>query len=70
MKARRLRLFAASMKMSKRFCDYSHYQLTIWDRVVIYFSTIEWVRSLSGKPVPIIRGKKWTYYFAPVQRAA
>jgi hypothetical protein len=62
-KVRRLRLFRPSMKISTRQGDYSHQQLTRWDRFWLFFQGHEWLRPSAGKPTPIVRTKKWTFYF-------
>lgn len=69
-KARNLKLFTATIKMSYRYCDWSHYKITWWDRIIIWFSDYEWIRSPSGKPEPIIRTKRWKYRFTSNQRLA
>ncbi len=66
MKARNLYFFAPSMKMSRRYCDYSHHPLTILDRIVLYFATVEWIRTPSGKVEPFVGRKRWRYYFRRV----
>lgn len=66
MKARRLRFHVPSMKMSKRESDYSHYRLTLLDRLTLPFRSVRWVRRPSGKPTPIAESRRWTFYFKEI----
>jgi len=63
MKARRLKLFKPGFKMENRECNWAHYPINLWDRIVIWFSDYYWVRSPSGKPFPSVKTKRWTYSF-------
>jgi len=57
------RLWYPSMKISTRTNDYSHQPLSVMDYIILRFSNYSWIKSPSGKPSPIVKTKRYTYYF-------
>lgn len=64
--ARRLRVFRPAFKISTRECDWSHQPLTLADRVRLWFAAVEWIRPF-GRPEPVVRTARYTYYFVRTQ---
>ncbi len=65
MRVRSLRFWQPGIKTSQRYCDWSHYPLSLWDRVTLPFRQVTWVRPF-GRPEPVVRLRRWTIHFRAI----